>query len=145
MTTGRHVVEDLHCVYCMQLVGWTYVRPAVCCAHAYVGSRTSVCLPHATHLSCFRLMLLFCHKTVSGLSTALGLTTQLLGHVCERPTRCAWPQHCLCAAQVSAEDPGQKYKEGKAILERNKVLANDLPCPVAHASITFDTDDDSSS
>ena len=46
---------------------------------------------------------------------------------------------------MSAEDPGQKYKEGKAILERNKVLANDLPCTVAHASITFDTDDDSSS
>ena len=34
MTTGRHVVEDLHCVYCMQLVGWTYVSPYSGCMSA---------------------------------------------------------------------------------------------------------------
>ena len=88
MTTGRHVVEDLHCVYCMQLVGWTYVRPVVCCAYAYITSGTCkiICSSHAACLALLQALVTFCGVTsVTTATRPFQALAQSSGQ----------PQHCL--------------------------------------------------
>ena len=48
----------------------------------------------------------------------------------------------LGVVQVSSEDSASRCSEGKLILERNKILANDSSCSRPSASLTLTVNDD---
>ena len=48
----------------------------------------------------------------------------------------------LRVVQVSSEDSAHRCSEGKVILERNKILANDSACSRPPASMTLTVNDD---
>ena len=95
MTTGLHTVCDLHCNGCMQVVGWSYVRP------------------HATVLCKFACLL---HLPVWQQATDTFIRffgIELQANV---------TPDFMTMMQIWAEEASQKYKEGKSIIERSKVV-----------------------
>lgn len=109
MTTGMHVVADISCAKCLNVVGWKYVSVT----HELLR------LPHPrAHPPSPRRQRL--HHEASPKSFTHGsLAPRFL------PALSSCIPAAAAAAQEAAAEESQKYKEGKFILERCHVVESD--------------------
>lgn len=109
MTTGMHVVADISCAKCLNVVGWKYVSVT----HTLLG------LPHTSPKP----------QMAAPLSLRRTTSPKSFTHGSLAPRPLPALSSCIpaaaAAAQEAAAEESQKYKEGKFILERCHVVESD--------------------